>query len=141
MIGPIPIELIVQLADSPGAVAKLREFVLRLAFAGRLSDGQGIARSPSDQWKTYTVGEIADSITPGFACSRSHQKEDGHVHLRTHNVSTLGTLNYDLFVRIDLKMVDPQKASIWRGDILFNNTDTGPCRTVRAVPTNSIQIA
>ena len=33
-------------------------------------------------------------------------------------------MNFDLLVRIDPKMVDPQKSSIRCGDILFNNTNS-----------------
>ena len=55
---------------------------------------------------------------------RSNQIENGHVHLRTHNISTLGTLNFDLLVKIDPEMVDPERASICQGDILFNNTNS-----------------
>jgi type I restriction enzyme, S subunit len=111
-------------AGAPNAVAKMRELVLRLAFSGGLS-----GKNPSDDgapsgWETRTIESICSLITPGFACSRNHQMENGHVHLRTHNISTLGTLNFDLLVRINPKMVDPQKSSIRRGDILFNNTNS-----------------
>jgi type I restriction enzyme S subunit len=113
-----------QFADAPNAVAKMRELVLRLAFSGGLA-----GKRPSDDglpsgWERRTMESIAASISSGFACSRSHQVEGGHVHLRTHNISTLGRLNFDLLVRIDPKMVDPQKASIREGDILFNNTNS-----------------
>jgi len=111
-------------ANMPEAVEKMRELALRLAFSGRLT-----GKSPGNDglpigWKKRTIESICSSITSGFACSRSHQVEDGHVHLRTHNISTLGTLNFDLLVRIDPKMVDPAKSSIRRGDILFNNTNS-----------------
>ncbi|WP_051434740.1 restriction endonuclease subunit S [Desulfonatronum lacustre] len=111
-------------ADAPGAVGKMRELVLRLAFSGgftgRMLDHDGLL----SEWKDQTIASICSSITPGFACSRSHQTADGHVHLRTHNISTLGTLNFDLIVRVDPKMIDAKKASIRQGDILFNNTNS-----------------
>lgn len=111
-------------ANAPDAVAKMRELVLRLAFSGGLSE-----KSKNDDgvplgWEKWTIESICSSLTPGFACSRSHQVENGHVHLRTHNISTLGTLNFDLLVRIDQKMVDLGKSSLRRGDILFNNTNS-----------------
>ncbi len=111
-------------ADAPNAVAKMRELVLRLAFSGGLS-----GKTPNDDgalsgWERRTIESICSLITPGFACSRNHQIEGGHVHLRTHNISTLGALNFDLLVRIDPKRVDPQKSSIRRGDVLFNNTNS-----------------
>ena len=46
------------------------------------------------------------------------------MHLRTHNISTLGSLNFDLLVKIDPKFVDSNKSSIRAGDILFNNTNS-----------------
>jgi type I restriction enzyme S subunit len=111
-------------ADAPDAVAKMRELVLRLAFAGGLSGKNANDDSPPSGWEQRTIESICSTLTPGFACSRSHQVEDGHVHLRTHNISTLGTLNFDLLVRIDPKMVDPLKSSLRSGDILFNNTNS-----------------
>jgi type I restriction enzyme S subunit len=113
-----------QFADAPDAVAKLRELVLRLAFSGGLTGKRSTDDGVPDGWESRTIESISASISSGFACSRSHQVENGHVHLRTHNISTLGTLNFDLLVRIDPKMVDPQKASIRAGDILFNNTNS-----------------
>ena len=111
-------------ADAPDAVAKMRELVLCLAFSGGLTGNRPTGDEVPVGWETRTIESISASISSGFACSRSHQVEGGHVHLRTHNISTLGTLNFDLMVRIDPKMVDPQKASIRAGDILFNNTNS-----------------
>jgi type I restriction enzyme S subunit len=113
-----------QFADAPDAVAKMRELVLRLAFSGRLTSKSSKYEGSHQGWENRTIESIATSITPGFACSRSHQVKDGHVHLRTHNISTLGALNFDLLVKIDPKMVDPEKTSIRQGDILFNNTNS-----------------
>lgn len=113
-----------QFADAPDAVAKMRELVLRLAFTGRLTANRSASGRPPDEWESRTIESISVSVSSGFACSKSNQVEGGHVHLRTHNISTLGSLNFDLMVRIDPKMVDPQKASIRRGDILFNNTNS-----------------
>jgi type I restriction enzyme S subunit len=111
-------------ADAPGAVRRMRELVLRLAFSGRLTGKRQTDEDVPGGWELRTIDSISSSIVSGFACSRSHQKENGHVHLRTHNISIHGTLNFDLLVRIDPKMVDPQKASIRAGDILFNNTNS-----------------
>ena len=102
----------------------MRELVLRLAFSGGLTGGHATHDGMPDGWERRTIASISASISSGFACSKSHQVEGGHVHLRTHNISTLGTLNFDLLVRIDPKKVDPQKASIRAGDILFNNTNS-----------------
>ncbi len=113
-------------ADAPNAVAKIRELILRLAFTGKLSgkDYDENSCNFAKGWESRTISSIASSITSGFACSKNHQVKDGYVHLRTHNISTSGSLNFDLLVRIDPKMVPPRKASIRRGDILFNNTNS-----------------
>jgi type I restriction enzyme S subunit len=113
-----------QLCDAPDGVNKMRELVLRLAFLNGFSTDHPADDGAPRKWEKRTIESIASSIVPGFACSRSHQVEGGHVHLRTHNISTLGTLNFDLLVRIVPKMVDPQRASIRSGDILFNNTNS-----------------
>jgi len=113
-----------QFADAPDAVATIREVVLRLAFSGELTGKRPTEAGVPDGWEIRTIESTSASISPGFACSKSHQLENGHVHLRTHNISTLGTLNFDLLVRIDPRMVEPQKASIRAGDILFNNTNS-----------------
>jgi type I restriction enzyme S subunit len=105
-------------AGAPDAIPRLRQLILELAFLGKLSSGD------RESWQERAVGSLCASITPGFACSRSHQTPDGHVHLRTHNISTLGTLNFDLLVRIDQKRVDPKKSSLRAGDVLFNNTNS-----------------
>ena len=121
------------LAEAPNGVEKLRELILGLAYSGRL-----VSRDPASQkpqgpvdnsrwchdWEDSSVGEIAENISPGFACSRRFQKEDGYVHLRTHNVSVNGRLNFDLIVRIDEGKVDSRKASLRKGDVIFNNTNS-----------------
>lgn len=113
-----------QVADAPDAIEKMRELVLRFAFSGGLTGKRPTEAGVPDGWENRTIESISASISSGFACSRSYQVENGHVHLRTHNISTLGTLNFDHLVRIDPKMVDPKKASIRAGDILFNNTNS-----------------
>lgn len=112
-----------ELTDAPNAITQVRELVSRLAFSGRLS-GSASSDGSSRGWTMRTIDEISRSITPGFACSKSHQIDDGHVHLRTHNISPLGTLNFDLLIRIDPTKVAPGKGSIRRGDVLFNNTNS-----------------
>lgn len=106
-------------AELPDAVTKMRELIWRTAFSGRFAGS-----SAPEAWRERTIGDLASSITPGFACSRSNQVPDGHVHLRTHNISVRGSLNFDLMVRLDPAMVDSSKSSIRAGDILFNNTNS-----------------
>ncbi len=113
-----------QFTDAPNAVAKLRELALKLAFTGKLLRKNSTGSELPEGWAVQSIEAIAQLITPGFACSRNHQVENGHVHLRTHNISTLGTLNFDLLVRVAPQMVDLQRSSIKAGDILFNNTNS-----------------
>ena len=113
-----------QLSDAPNALTKIRELVLRLAFTGGLSGNRPAKGGIPSGWECRTVESISSSIAPGFACSKTHQVERGHVHLRTHNISTLGTLNFDLLIRIDPNFVDKKRNSIQAGDILFNNTNS-----------------
>jgi type I restriction enzyme S subunit len=110
--------------DAPGAIPKMRELALRLAFSGRLSGHKEDETGQPVGWRIETIRSICRSISPGFACSKSHQTADGHVHLRTHNISTLGSLNFDLLVRIDRDKVDESKSLVRRGDVLFNNTNS-----------------
>jgi type I restriction enzyme S subunit len=112
------------IADAPGAVEKMRGLVFELAFSGKLSDNDHQNDNVVGAWIAKPIEEIATSITPGFACSRDHKDDDGHVHLRTHNISTEGRMNFDLLVRINTKMIDPKKASLDAGDVLFNNTNS-----------------
>jgi type I restriction enzyme S subunit len=107
------------LAELPDAVGKMRELIWRSAFAR-----QFVGSSAPGAWRERTIGDLASSIAPGFACSKSNQVPDGHVHLRTHNVSVQGSLNFDLIVKISPEMVDRSKSSLRAGDILFNNTNS-----------------
>ena len=104
-----------QFADAPNAVAKMLELVLRLAFSGGLSGKSPSKNEIPEGWEKRTIESIASSVTPGFACSKNHQVEGGLVHLRTHNISTLGILNFDLLVKIDPKMVDQKSARSEQG--------------------------
>lgn len=70
------------------------------------------------------LGNLVKEIVSGFACNKSNEKPDGHVHLRTHNIDLSGHLNFDLVVKIDPKKVDLKKNQINKGDILFNNTNS-----------------
>jgi len=111
------------IAEMPGGVARLRELILKLAFSGGFKKTHNNDGLKSD-WVESRIESIVESMTPGFACSKSHQIENGHVHLRTHNISTMGKMNFDLIIRINQKFVDQKKSAIKRNDILFNNTNS-----------------
>lgn len=118
------------LADTPNGVQKLRVLILQLAFRGKLINNRQ-KRNMADHggdlptgWQQRTIGDLSKAITSGFACNKSFQTTDGHVHLRTHNIDTNGKLNFDLLVKIDHKKVNMKKAQIHKGDIIFNNTNS-----------------
>jgi type I restriction enzyme S subunit len=118
-----------RISEAPDAVPRLRQFILELAFLARFSgEGQRAITlgqcHKGEAWRTKALGEIATEITPGFACAKSHQMENGFVHLRTHNVSANGRLNSDLLIRVDPRRIDASKAGLRKNDILFNNTNS-----------------
>jgi type I restriction enzyme M protein len=114
------------------ATEKLRELILVLAFQGRFNQKgmprvvrDGILFSVPSAWELRKLGEIAGrGITPGFACSKKFETPDGYVHLRTHNVGTDGHLNVERIVRVAEDKVNPDKAVLKAGDVLFNNTNS-----------------
>lgn len=108
-------------AFSPYGVEAFRRLALELAFKGKLTDESSV---PFSEWRVRAVKDIATTMHPGSACGKQHQVPNGHVHLRTHNVSTNGSLNFDLLIRVDPNKIDPKKAKLRRGDIIFNNTNS-----------------
>lgn len=114
------LEALETIGDAPEGVDCLRGLTMKLAMLGSLLPN-GCSR---DDWTKSTIGDATDTMQPGFACSKKHQVSGGHVHLRTHNINTLGQFNTDLLVEIDPDKVDPNKASLRKGDVLFNNTNS-----------------
>lgn len=74
--------------------------------------------------KTYKLFEVSDSIGSGFACNKNNEVPNGYVHLRTHNIDTNGKLNFDLLIKINDVKVQKNKATLRKGDVLFNNTNS-----------------
>ena len=120
------------LTEASNGVQKLRELILQLAVQGRLvpqATPHGETQDETNDglpsgWQILTIVDIAEVLQPGFACSKAHQKPNGYVHLRTHNVGTDGRLNFDTIVAIEESKVDRAKAHLQRGDIIFNNTNS-----------------
>jgi type I restriction enzyme S subunit len=108
------------LANAPGGFKNLRTLILELAFQGRFSS----TAEATSAWEREAVEDVSEILRPGFSCNRSNVTPDGHVHLRTHNVVTDGRMNLDLIVRIDPALVDRDKATLKKDDILFNNTNS-----------------
>lgn len=75
-------------------------------------------------WFNVQVKDVTKSLSSGFACSKSFETTDGYVHLRTHNISTSGCLNFDQMIKVSHEKIDEKKSKIFKGEILFNNTNS-----------------
>lgn len=113
-------------AEAPNGMDRIRTLVYELAFTGRLSGCNNLrgTKELPEGWTEKAISEVIEFARPGFACNKNNQTEGGHVHLRTHNISTEGRLNFDLVIRIEPSMIDPNRASLRKGDVIFNNTNS-----------------
>ena len=75
-------------------------------------------------WINVQVKDVTKSLSSGFACNKSFETTDGYVHLRTHNISTSGCLNFDQMIKVSREKIDEKKSKIFKGEILFNNTNS-----------------
>ncbi|WP_245892520.1 restriction endonuclease subunit S [Helicobacter valdiviensis] len=75
-------------------------------------------------WEWKSLGEIASVIQSGFAINKSNEMPNGYIHLRTHNIATDGSLNFDTLVKVKKELIKEQQSFIEEGDILFNNTNS-----------------
>ena len=75
-------------------------------------------------WINVQVKDVTKSLSSGFACNKSFETTDGYVHLRTHNISTSGCLNFDQMIKVSHEKIDEKKSKIFKGEILFNNTNS-----------------
>ena len=50
-------------------------------------------------WEWKTINDLSATISSGFACSKKHEVSQGHVHLRTHNISTNGKINLQKIIK------------------------------------------
>lgn len=75
-------------------------------------------------WEWKSLGEISNLIQNGFATSKNNEIPSGYVHLRTHNISTDGNLNFDTLIKIKREFIKEKQSFIEKNDILFNNTNS-----------------
>ncbi|EAK3931388.1 restriction endonuclease subunit S [Campylobacter jejuni] len=75
-------------------------------------------------WEWKSLGEISNLIQNGFAASKNNEIPSGYVHLRTHNISTDGNLNFDTLIKIKREFIKEKQSFIEKDDILFNNTNS-----------------
>ncbi len=81
-------------------------------------------KGKADGWEEKKLGEFFKDISSGFACSKRFEKDGGYVHLRTHNISTNGVLNFDKIIEIEESKVNIRSSKIFKGDVIFNNTNS-----------------
>ena len=81
-------------------------------------------KGKADGWEEKKLGEVFKDISSGFACSKRFEKDGGYVHLRTHNISTQGVLNFDKIIQIEENKVNIRSSKIFKGDVIFNNTNS-----------------
>ena len=74
---------------------------------------------PASRWIEKPLGEIVDSIRPGFPCGDHNRKGIGVPHLRPMNISPKGEIDMS-----DVKFVDEEFEPLKEGDVLFNNTNS-----------------
>lgn len=75
-------------------------------------------------WEWKSLGEISNLIQNGFAASKNNEIPSGYVHLRTHNISTDGNLNFDTLIKIKREFIKEKQSFIEKNNILFNNTNS-----------------
>lgn len=85
---------------------------------------EALEKGKADGWEEKKLGEVFKDISSGFACSKRFEKDGGYVHLRTHNISTNGVLNFDKIIEIEESKVNVRSSKIFKGDVIFNNTNS-----------------
>ena len=76
--------------------------------------------TPPQGWSCSLVGNIIDSVQPGFASGDHNKEGSGIPHLRPMNIDRIGRLDTSV-----LKFVpnsNPLRLEV--GDVLFNNTNS-----------------
>jgi type I restriction enzyme S subunit len=75
-------------------------------------------------WRLEAIKNIVSAVQSGFACPKKYEVSDGIPHLRPNNIGFWGKLDLSALVRIPREMVDLDKYSLKKGDVLFNNTNS-----------------
>jgi type I restriction enzyme S subunit len=72
-------------------------------------------------WAWATVGEVATEVRSGFASGKHNPSGDGIPHLRPMNVSRGSKISLQ---KVKYVSPDIDERRLYRGDILFNNTNS-----------------
>ena len=79
----------------------------------------GIGNLP-EGWEWKTVGEISESINPGFPSGKHNQENIGVPHIRPMNISRNGEIDLSQVKYVE----ETQYSPLMEGDVLFNNTNS-----------------
>ncbi|EAJ7154611.1 restriction endonuclease subunit S [Campylobacter jejuni] len=104
-------------------IDELIQIALQKAF-NPLKDNTKENYKLPQSWEWKSLGEISNLIQNGFAASKNNETPSGYVHLRTHNISTDGNLNFDTLIKIKREFIKEKQSFIEKNDILFNNTNS-----------------
>ncbi len=102
---------------------ELMQSALQKAFNPLKDNAKEIYKLPQG-WEWKSLEEISNLIQNGFAASKNNEIPSGYVHLRTHNISTDGNLNFDTLIKIKREFIKEKQSFIEKNDILFNNTNS-----------------
>lgn len=102
---------------------ELMQSALQKAFNPLKDNAKKIYKLPQG-WEWKSLEEISNLIQNGFAASKNNEIPSGYVHLRTHNISTDGNLNFDTLIKIKREFIKEKQSFIEKNDILFNNTNS-----------------
>ena len=71
-------------------------------------------------WVRTTVGDISETINPGFPSGKHNKENRGVPHLRPMNISPHGEIDLSDVKSVEVDKYEPLKV----GDVLFNNTNS-----------------
>lgn len=82
------------------------------------------SKAEKENWKRVKIKEVVKEFQSGFPCSKKFLTESGIPHLRPNNIGFFGELDLSQLVLIPPEMVNLEKYSLKKGDVLFNNTNS-----------------
>ncbi len=108
-----------------------RQSVLAFAFSGKLttkntkdtkklSELSALSGSLPPGWKWVKLGEVCESINPGFPSGQHNRENIGIPHIRPMNINFYGKIDLSNVKYVHVK----EYKKLDKGDILFNNTNS-----------------
>ena len=74
--------------------------------------------------REVTIQEIAEDISPGFACRPLEGKGVGLPQLRPYSITEEGKLDFSQYKYVPIDTNDLEKYKMRKGDVIFNNTNS-----------------